>query len=411
MAKDECKTCDNRGSPACPAGRRREDETDQQFAERQALARRMGRIAHKLLVLSGKGGVGKSTVAANLAVALARRGRRTGLLDIDLHGPSIPKLLGLEGQALEADGTEIRPATLGERLKVVSIGFMLQRQDDAVIWRGPLKMGVIRQFLKDVNWGELDYLVVDSPPGTGDEPLSICQLLEDADGAIVVTTPQDVATADVRKCITFCRKLSLPVLGVVENMSGFVCPHCGQRTELFGAGGGRRMAQTMGVPFLGAVPLDPRVVASGDEGRPFAASPATSETARAFEAVVDRLGGEAPQQEETPTMKIAIPTAEGRLCRHFGHCQRFAFITVEDGRVVGSESLAPPPHEPGVLPRWLHEQGADLVIAGGMGRRAQALFEQHGVQVVVGAPPEEPQKVVRAYLDGALQTGPNLCDH
>ena len=283
----EEKNCQSCPSTTCAAKGRLTGESEEHFRERQEIARRMCQIGHKVLVLSGKGGVGKSTVAANLAAALARRGLKTGLLDIDLHGPSIPKLLGLEGEGLTADGKQIIPAAYGENLKVVSIGFMLQSPDDAVIWRGPLKMGVIKQFLKDVAWGSLDWLVVDSPPGTGDEPLSICQLIQDADGAIIVTTPQQVAVTDVRKCITFCRKLDLPVLGVVENMSGFVCPHCGQRSEPFGSGGGERMAAEMGVPFLGRIPLDPAVMASGEAGKPFALS--DGESAAAFNAVVQKL--------------------------------------------------------------------------------------------------------------------------
>jgi len=288
--KRECDSCD---STTCPAKQQGEEESLEQFLERQALSQRLCQIEHKIFVLSGKGGVGKSTVAANLAVSLAIDGHRTGLLDVDLHGPSIPKLLHLEGRPLASDGQTIEPATFGDRLKVVSIGFLLQHQDDAVIWRGPLKMGVIRQFLKDVNWGELDYLIVDSPPGTGDEPLSLCQLIGDADGAVVVTTPQDVALADVRKCIGFCGKLRLPVLGVVENMSGFVCPHCGERTDLFKRGGGERMAAEMGVPFLGAIPLDPQVVASGDDGRPFACFATETATAQAFAAIVAKLAAPA----------------------------------------------------------------------------------------------------------------------
>jgi len=281
-----CESCD---SQTCSARKPQDDESPEQFLERQELAARLCQIHHKIFILSGKGGVGKSTVAANLAVTLALGGERTGLLDIDLHGPSIPKLLHLEGRSMASDGQEIEPATFGELLKVVSIGFLLQHPDDAVIWRGPLKMGVIKQFLKDVHWGELDYLVVDSPPGTGDEPLSICQLISDADGAVVVTTPQEVAVSDVRKCISFCRQLHTPVLGVVENMSGFVCPHCGERTDLFGAGGGEQMAGEMGVPFLGRIPMDPAVVASGDEGRPFVHHQADGPAAAAFATVTDAL--------------------------------------------------------------------------------------------------------------------------
>jgi Mrp family chromosome partitioning ATPase len=295
MAKDtSCKTCN---SETCSAKERREKESLEEFLERQALAERLCKIGHKILVLSGKGGVGKSTVAANLAVSLATQGFRTGLLDIDLHGPSIPKLLHLEGRTMGVNRSSMEPVTLGDNLKVISIGFLLRSADDAVIWRGPLKMGVIKQFLRDVDWGELDYLIVDSPPGTGDEPLSICQLIEGADGAIVVTTPQEVAISDVRKCITFCRQLKMPVLGVVENMSGFACPHCGETTNLFKAGGGERMAAQMGVPFLARIPIDPAVVESGDAGRPLVyhhpAIPAADAFARLAEALRGKLEKEA----------------------------------------------------------------------------------------------------------------------
>ena len=311
-----CKSCE---AVSCSAKEPRGDESIEGFLERQALAERLCKIRHKVLVLSGKGGVGKSTVAANLAVAFATTGRRTGLLDIDLHGPSIPKLLHLEGRTLDLRQNVMAPVTfelpsLSGRgqggglepvegadphptislegrgvLKVMSIGFLLRSAEDAVIWRGPLKMGVIKQFLRDVEWGELDYLVVDSPPGTGDEPLSVCQLIQDADGAVVVTTPQDVAVADVRKCITFCRQVNMPVLGVVENMSGFVCPHCGETTNLFKAGGGERMAAEMGVPFLGRIPIDPAVVASGDDGQPLVTHCADTPSARAFAHIAEAL--------------------------------------------------------------------------------------------------------------------------
>ncbi|MCK4325422.1 Mrp/NBP35 family ATP-binding protein, partial [bacterium] len=210
-----------------------------QYLERQALSERLGKIKHKVVVLSGKGGVGKTTVAVNLAMSLSVLGKRIGLLDIDIHGPSVPKMLSLQGRTLQGKDETLYPVMLGENLKVISIGFLLKSEDDAVIWRGPMKMGVIKQFLKDVEWGELDYLIVDSPPGTGDEPLSICQLIENADGAIIVTTPQDIAILSVRKSIKFCRELNLPILGVVENMAGLICPHCQQRIDVFKSGGGK----------------------------------------------------------------------------------------------------------------------------------------------------------------------------
>ncbi len=238
--------------------------------ENRALKENMDRIAHKIVVLSGKGGVGKSTVAVNLAASLAAKKLRTGLLDIDIHGPSVPKLLGMESAKLSGskDGM-IVPVQYSEHLKVISVGFMLAEKDDAVIWRGPLKYGIIKQFLKDVLWGDLDYLVIDSPPGTGDEPLSVCQLIENPDGAVIVTTPQDVALIDVRKSITFCRQVNMPVIGVVENMSGFICPHCGTQTDIFKTGGGGEMADNMGVPFLGNIPIERLIADSGDSGIPF----------------------------------------------------------------------------------------------------------------------------------------------
>jgi len=287
--KSKESACSSCPSESCGAKSQRKDEADQDYLDRQALAQRMCRIDHKLFVLSGKGGVGKSSVAAGLAVALASSGKRVGLLDIDLHGPSIPRLMGVRDARAETDGESILPVKSPEGVGVMSVGFMLQGQDDAVIWRGPLKYSVIKQFLKDVNWGDLDYLIIDSPPGTGDEPLSVAQLIEDADGALVVTTPQAVAVSDVRKSIDFARRVNLPVLGVIENMSGFVCPECGKRSDVFGAGGGEEMASDMGVPFLGRIPVDPALVTSGDAGGLGAYVSGDTAGAEAFRAVVDGL--------------------------------------------------------------------------------------------------------------------------
>jgi Mrp family chromosome partitioning ATPase len=284
--EESCKSCN---VDDCSAKNQLRDEKDKEYMDRMRLMQRLCRIDHKILVLSGKGGVGKSTVAVNIAVSLAKAGKRTGLLDIDIHGPSIPKLLHLEGTEVEYSGEGLHPVLFEGNLKVMSIGLLLQNTDDAVIWRGPMKHGAIKQFLKDVTWGELDYLVVDSPPGTGDEPLSIAQLVPEADGAVIVTTPQEVALVDVRKCIMFCRKLRIPVLGVVENMSGFVCPHCGGTADIFSKGGGESMAKDMGVTFLGRIPIDPQIVTGGDTGQPLVSEAGESETARAFQNVVEKL--------------------------------------------------------------------------------------------------------------------------
>lgn len=240
--------------------------SDAKEQEERRLQHRMARIRRRLVVVSGKGGVGKSTAAANLAIALSSKGHRVGLLDVDIHGPSIPKILGCEGASPISDGESMLPVEVRDRLTLMSIGFLIGNKTDAVIWRGPMKYKVIQQFLCDVAWGDLDYLVVDCPPGTGDEPLSVAQLIGRPAAAVVVTTPQDLAIADVRRCITFCQKADLPIAGVLENMSGYACPQCGVHTDLFGAGGGERLSQEMSVPFLGRIPIDPRIVGCGDAG-------------------------------------------------------------------------------------------------------------------------------------------------
>ena len=245
------------------------DRMEKRRQEEEQLKERMAQINHKILVLSGKGGVGKSTIAVNIAVGLGMEGKKVGLLDVDFHGPSIPTLLRLGNQTLRTDGKNAFPLDYVYGIKVVSLGLLLPDQDEAVIWRGPLKMGVIRQFLADIQWGDLDYLIIDFPPGTGDEPLSVAQMLPESDGAVIVTTPQEMSLADVRKSISFCRQVKVPVLGVVENMSGLNCPHCGKLIELFKTGGGEAMANKLKVPFLGRIPLEPAVVEASDSGRPF----------------------------------------------------------------------------------------------------------------------------------------------
>jgi Mrp family chromosome partitioning ATPase len=285
-AADECGQC---SKTECPSKQRRPEESEQEFRDRQALAQKMCQIRHKLVVMSGKGGVGKSTVAANLAVSLALADNAVGLLDVDIHGPSIPKLMGLDGCGLTLRGSEIAPIEVGENLKVMSIGFLLSSDRASVIWRGPMKHGVIRQFLKDVTWGPLDYLVIDSPPGTGDEPLSVAQLVGQPAGAVLVTTPQDLAVADVRRSVSFCEKVGLPVLGIIENMSGLLCPHCGGQIDLFKTGGGEGLAHEMNVPFLGRIPIDPQIVECGDAGAPFVHRFGESAAAKAFIGVVDRI--------------------------------------------------------------------------------------------------------------------------
>jgi Mrp family chromosome partitioning ATPase len=280
-----CEECQDE---SCNARQARPDEKPDEAEERRAIRRRLCRIKRKILVLSGKGGVGKSTVAVNLAASLARDGARVGLLDVDIHGPNVPRMLGVEYAPAHVDEDTILPVRAG-RIRVMSIAFFLKRFGDAVIWRGPMKSGVIRQFFRDVEWGALDWLIIDSPPGTGDEPLTVCQLIEDPDGAVIVTTPQKVAIDDVRRSVNFCRLLKTPVLGIVENMSGFVCPHCGETTDIFKQGGGEVLASEEGVPFLGRVPIDPGVAVAGDGGAPPVTAEDPGPAGRAFEKIAVAL--------------------------------------------------------------------------------------------------------------------------
>ena len=265
-----------------------ENENDEQFLVRQEIKKNLCQIKNKILVMSGKGGVGKSSVAVNIAMALAMDGKTVGLLDIDLHGPSIPTMFGMKDGRINVENNKFIPITFGA-LKIMSVGFFLQDSDDAIIWRGPIKHGMIQQFFKDVSWGTLDYLVIDSPPGTGDELLSLINIVEDLTGAVLVTTPQEVAAADVRKSVNFCEKANIKILGIVENMSGYVCPHCGKVTDIFKVGAGTQIAEKYNLKLLGKIPLDPAVGDSGDCGLPFVYAHSESPTAKEFESVTRQI--------------------------------------------------------------------------------------------------------------------------
>jgi predicted Fe-Mo cluster-binding NifX family protein len=316
----------------------------------------------------------------------------------------------------------------------------------------------IEQFLGDVEWGELDYLIIDSPPGTGDEPLAVCQAIGQMDGAVIVTTPQETALANVRRSIKFCELLDLKVLGVIENMAGFVCPHCGESTHVFSKGGGEEMATKAGVPLLASVPLDPTIVEAGDSGKPYIYHHSKSPAAQAFAKALGPIlaledvssdgqgsneartahktcaSGKACGAKKAPAsgksrgadadvpplsdaaesvLRVAVPTSNGLLCAHFGHCDEFTLIDVDASakRVLEVTTTPAPEHEPGLLPSWIADRGAKVVIAGGMGSKAQQLFAKQGVAVVTGAPPLDPKAVVEQYLAETLVTGDNVCDH
>ncbi|KAI8914802.1 P-loop containing nucleoside triphosphate hydrolase protein [Powellomyces hirtus] len=283
---DSCAGCPNQ--QACATGPKGPDPSIPLINER------MADVKHKILVLSGKGGVGKSTFTTNLAFALSFDDSvQVGIMDIDITGPSMPKMTGLEGETIHQSNTGWSPVYVSDNLGVMSVGFMLQNADDAVIWRGPKKNGIIKQFLKDVDWGALDYLVVDTPPGTSDEHLSAVQYLKESGitGAVLVTTPQEMSLQDVRREISFCRKVGVPIIGVVENMAGFVCPGCHKESVIFApnTGGARKMAEDMKIPFLGSIPLDPRIGKSCDLGESFLDIYTDSPAHKAYMDVIDKI--------------------------------------------------------------------------------------------------------------------------
>lgn len=271
----------------CPS---QNNEMARKQQEQQAMIKdNLARIKHKIFVLSGKGGVGKSSVSANLAAVLSKKGYKTGLMDVDVHGPSIAQMLGMtELLDITPDQQRLIPKQVNENLKAVSVQALMQDKNQAIIWRGPAKAGMIQQFVGMVDWGELDFLIIDAPPGTGDEPLTVVQTIPEALG-VIVTTPQEVALADIRKSISFCKTVKLKTLGIVENMSGFKCPHCGESIDLFMNGGGERTAKQFGLTFLGSIPFDTKVVASGDQGVPIMFQDEETPFTQAFSIVVDNI--------------------------------------------------------------------------------------------------------------------------
>lgn len=248
------------------------------------------RIKQKFIIMSGKGGVGKTSVSVNLAITLAGMGYQVGLLDVDLHGPDIPHMLGISGMLKADDTQKMVPIAYSDHLKVISMESLMPNRDEAVIWRGPVKHGAIRQFIGDVSWGDLDYLIIDCPPGTGDEPLTVAQLIPDAK-AVIVTTPQEVALADIRKSISFCKNVRMEIFGIIENMSGFTCPHCHQVVDLFGEGGGEKTARNYGIPFLGKIAFDPEMVRCSDNGMAFQHQFTQSPITAAFKKIAEKMAG------------------------------------------------------------------------------------------------------------------------
>jgi ATP-binding protein involved in chromosome partitioning len=426
---DTCSPEESCGS--CHTADTCDAQTQQRHME-ERLAAKLSTIKHRLVVMSGKGGVGKSTVATNLAVALAASGHRVGILDGDVHGPNIPKMLGLEGASPQAGPSGLLPLEAFPNLTVMSMAFLLPDCDTPVAWRGPMKHTLFQQFLCDVDWGGLDYLVVDLPPGTGDEPMSIAQILGSPLWAVIVTTPQDVALLDSRKSVVFAKSLNMNILGIIENMSGLVCPHCAGKIDLFKTGGGEKAAQELMIPFLGAIPIDPVVVLAGDSGIPISHLDSGSQVSDIFRDLASRTdrvvkNGKGPlpfaaadnlNEIETErrsrhmlSKTVAVPSMHpGGLdavrSGHFGHCDVFTLIHVENGEIREVSVVHNPPHQQGGCQapvNLLHQNRADALIVGGIGMRPLMGFRQVGIDVYYGPEGETVGAVVDRLLKGNLE--------
>jgi len=295
--------CPSHG-PSSRLGHARNSDDKQE----RLLRDRMAKVKHKIAIVSGKGGVGKSVTTVNLAIALALHGHRNkvGILDADIHGPSVPKMLGIRGRSLKAGPAGMLPVSGPFGVKVVSMDFLLPNDDTPVIWRGPLKMSAIRKFLSDVIWGQLDFLLIDLPPGTGDEPLSVMQFLPEMDGVIIVTIPSEVSQIVVKKAVTFTRELKIPIIGIVENMSSFICPKCGSESSIFRTGGGMKIAEDLNVPFIGSIPLDPRICEASDIGKPFIVEYSDLPAAKAFIEIVDKVEAFLKGKIDGPNLSSSI---------------------------------------------------------------------------------------------------------
>ncbi len=373
----------------------------------------LAKIKNKVVVLSGKGGVGKSTVAAGIAISLALEGYEVGLMDVDVHGPTIPNLFGLTNSRPGLTPAEkLVPLKVLPNLKVISIGFLLQSQKDALIWRGPLKIGLIEQFIYDVEWENLDYLIVDCPPGTGDEPLTIFQLMKDAQ-AVFVTTPQNVSVIDVEKSVTFCEKMGIKVTGIVENMARIKCPECGKDIKIFPGRGGEKIAEEFNIKLLASLPMSHKLMEAADSGKLHKEVKELSMFSPVIEAIIEESKSRELKLDKR-IIKIAIPLDEnGKPSAHFGHAPKFAFITADRDKkvIISKEELTPPPHEPNVIPQWLAENKADIVLTGGIGPKAETILNNNKVAVIKGVSGEDIEKIVIDYLNDNLKTQENMCDH
>uniref|UniRef100_A0A832GPS7 Iron-sulfur cluster carrier protein n=1 Tax=Caldimicrobium thiodismutans TaxID=1653476 RepID=A0A832GPS7_9BACT len=363
----------------------------------------LSKIKHKIMVMSGKGGVGKSTIAVNIAVGLSLQDFMVGLLDVDLHGPSIPQMLGARDLKLtrRPDG-RLGAIKYSPNLKFLSIEPLLPSEDSAVIWRGPIKISAIKQFIGDIDWGELDYLIIDAPPGTGDEPLTVAKTIPDA-YALIVTTPQEVSLIDVRKSIRFCQKVKMRILGIVENMSGFICPHCGKPVDLFKRGGGQKLAEEMGLRFLGKIPVDPRVVDTGDRGKPIVGAYPESVTAEAFDNLIRNIISATEEMAkdvaEEKYMRIAIPVSSPQKFESDPEkFELFALYDIENNKILVKDVVKKPKEQD--LADFLNEQVVTHIFLYNPPEELANKINENKIKLLVTVAPEgNPDQMIQEYLN------------
>jgi Mrp family chromosome partitioning ATPase/predicted Fe-Mo cluster-binding NifX family protein len=379
-------------------------------------------IRRSIAIISGKGGVGKSLVASLLATGLQRSGQyRVGILDADITGPSIPRMFGVGKSKPQATEFGLFPVRSLGNIQLMSINFLLEEPESPVVWRGPILASTVKQFWTDVIWGDLDFLILDMPPGTGDVPLTVFQSIP-LDGIILVTSPQDLVSMIVKKAVNMARMMAIPILGLIENMSHAVCPHCGELINLFGESTSRDIAAKWGIPYLGSLPIDPELARLCDEGTieqiNFDYLP---EAIHMLKNVPSRINPNLPadfdaaqakvqpdQATAANTRKIAVAAAGESVCEHFGHCEGFMIYRTEAGKIVSQEFLPNPGHKPGLLPNLLNDNGVQVIIAGGMGGGAQDIFNEKGIEVITGAGGTLAQTIQR-YLQGDLASSGSVC--
>lgn len=386
----------------------------------------LNQIKRTVAVLSGKGGVGKSMITALLAVYMQRTGKyRIGVMDADITGPSIPKLFGADGFTPKVTDQGMFPVRTHSDIQLMSINLLLDSPDAPVLWRGPLLGNVIKQFWNEVIWGDLDFMFLDMPPGTGDVPLTVFQSLP-LDGIVIVTSPQDLVSMIVKKAINMAKMMNIPIIGLVENMSHTVCPHCGKEIALFGESHTAQVAADFGIPYLGSMPIDPDLARLADEGHierihknflteaietleklPIHGMSYAEKDAEELERKnADKI--ETGKKQEDNKVRIAVSVEAGEISQHFGHCEGFQIIDIENNKLVKEEFMANPGHKPGLLPRLLHERQVNVVIAGGMGGGAVDMFNENCIDVITGASGKV-ANVVDSYLAGTLESSGSVC--